>query len=67
MRMSTFHSSGNRNGKGLPKWPSVAQKSWMTMEASDHFRPIPAAGDKAKLKFFQKFFVRQARKLVSLE
>jgi para-nitrobenzyl esterase len=55
-----FAATGNPNGKGLPQWFSVAEKPGMTMEVGDDFRPIPVAGDAAKLDFFQRFFLRPA-------
>jgi hypothetical protein len=36
----------------------VGEKPGMTMEVGNNFRPIPVAGDKTKLDFFQKFFAR---------
>jgi hypothetical protein len=52
-----FDATGNPNAKALPRWFSVAEKLWMTMEVGDNFHPIFVTGGKAKLGFFQKFFV----------
>jgi carboxylesterase type B len=53
---ANFAATGDPNGKGLPRWPSVSDKPGMTMELGDKTAPIAVAGDKAKEDFFKEFF-----------
>jgi len=51
-----FATTGDPNGKGLAAWPAVDKKPGMTMQLGDKTGPIPVAGTKAKLSFFEQFF-----------
>ncbi len=53
---ANFIRTGDPNGPGLPKWPSVQEQPGMTMELGDNTAVIPAAADPAKVAFFQKAF-----------
>jgi carboxylesterase type B len=53
-----FVTTSDPNGKDLPRWPSVSDQTATTMEVGDQTAPIPVAGDKAKLAFFEKHFSR---------
>jgi len=50
-----FATAGDPNGKGLPVWPAVSPDSSVTMELGQQFKPIPIAGDAAKLEFFTRY------------
>jgi len=54
-----FVTTGDPNGSGLAPWPAFQSASPVTMELGDHYRPIPVAGDKAKLEMLKKFFAGQ--------
>jgi carboxylesterase type B len=53
---ANFIGTGNPNGKGLAHWPAVSERSGVTMELGDKAAPIPLAGDKPKLAFFEQYF-----------
>jgi para-nitrobenzyl esterase len=55
-----FIRTGDPNGKGLPHWPSVEEKSEMTMELGDKNEPIPIAGSKEKRELLEKILRRPA-------
>jgi len=55
---ANFAATGDPNGKDLPRWPSVGEKTGMTMELGDKTAPIAVAGDKAKEEFFTAFFLK---------
>jgi carboxylesterase type B len=53
-----FATSGDPNGKGLPRWPAVSPEAATTMEVGDHFRPIPVASSPERLEFYRRFLLR---------
>ena len=57
---ANFIASGDPNGIGLPHWPAVNERPGMTMELGDKAAPIPVAGTKDKLSFYQEYFARTA-------
>jgi para-nitrobenzyl esterase len=50
---ANFAAAGDPNGKGLPHWPSFAEKPDQTMNVGDAFAPIPLAGSADKLRLLQ--------------
>jgi carboxylesterase type B len=50
-----FATTGDPNGKGLPRWPVFDTKSTVTMQLGDDSGPIPVASE-AKFGFFKRFF-----------
>lgn len=55
---ANFIKTGDPNGPGLAHWPSTSEDPGTTMEVGDKYEPIPVAGDKAKLQFFEEYFAR---------
>lgn len=53
-----FATSGNPNGTGLPRWPSVAEQPDQTMNVGDTFAPIPVAGSAEKLQLVRQLLQR---------
>jgi carboxylesterase type B len=53
-----FATSGNPNGAGLPRWPSVAEQPDQTMNVGDTFAPIPLAGSAEKLQLVRQLLQR---------
>jgi para-nitrobenzyl esterase len=53
-----FATTGDPNGKGLPRWPAFDVKSRITMELGEMTGTRPIA-DAARFEFFEKFFARQ--------
>ena len=51
---ANFIRTGDPNGKGLPRWPSSAEKPGTTMELGDKNAPIAVAGSREKLDLFEK-------------
>jgi carboxylesterase type B len=51
---ANFAASGDPNGKGLARWPSISEKPEI-MEVGDKTEPIPVAGSPEKFKFFATF------------
>lgn len=58
---ANFIRAGDPNGAGLPHWPSTQEQPASTMEVGDTNNPIPVAGSKEKLEFFQEWFARPNR------
>jgi carboxylesterase type B len=56
---ANFATTGDPNGKGLPAWPAVDGKSWMTMELNEKPRAIPAADTPAKQAFVERALARR--------
>jgi para-nitrobenzyl esterase len=53
-----FMATGDPNGRGLSVWPAAGAKAEV-MELGDKNGPVPAAGDDAKLAFFDRFLTRK--------
>ncbi|MGO8816748.1 MAG: carboxylesterase/lipase family protein [Terriglobia bacterium] len=51
---ANFAASGDPNGKGLARWPSISEKPEI-MEVGDKTEPIPVAGSPEKFSFFATF------------
>ncbi len=51
---ANFAATGDPNGKGLPQWNPVGDKHEV-MEVGDKTGTIPAAADKPKFAFFEKY------------
>jgi para-nitrobenzyl esterase len=56
---ANFATTGDPNGKGLPAWPAVDGKSWMTIELNEKPREIPAADSPAKQAFLERALARR--------
>lgn len=55
---ANFAATGDPNGKGLPQWSAVNEKTPATMETGDKTEPIPVAGDPAKFEFFKQYLTK---------
>ena len=53
-----FASTGDPNGKGLPKWPAYQQKTDVAMGLGDKIAPL-ATPHKAALDFLDEYFAKQ--------
>jgi para-nitrobenzyl esterase len=53
-----FATTGDPNGKGLPRWPAFDAKNHITLELSEKTGTRPIA-DAARVELFEKFFARQ--------
>ncbi len=53
---ANFVTTGDPNGKGLPHWPSIAEKPGFTMEVGDRNSPIPVTGSEGRRQLLEKFF-----------
>ena len=51
---ANFIKTGNPNGKGLPRWPSVKEKPATAFEIGDKYQSIPVAGSAEKQAFLEK-------------
>jgi carboxylesterase type B len=58
---ANFAATGNPNGKGLPRWPSVAETPDMTMNVGDTFAPIALAGSGEKLQWLRALLAPRPR------
>ncbi|WP_405914761.1 carboxylesterase/lipase family protein [Streptomyces sp. NBC_00728] len=55
---TNFASTGNPNGRGLPRWPAFSPDAATVMELGAHFRSIPVS-DPARTDFWIRFFSAQ--------
>jgi para-nitrobenzyl esterase len=55
---ANFATSGDPNGKSLPRWAPVTPDSAATMEVGEIFRSIPAASSRERQDFFRRFLLK---------
>jgi hypothetical protein len=53
-----FATTGDPNGKGLPRWSAVSEKPDTTMQVGDGTRAIPIADSPGKIDFWKQYFAR---------
>lgn len=55
---ANFAKKGNPNGKGLPRWPAVAERPETTMQIGDETQVISTVGEAARREFWRRYFAR---------
>ena len=55
---TNFAATGDPNGKGLPHWPAVSEKTETTMQIGDGTSAIPVAGSRGRMEFWREYFAR---------
>jgi para-nitrobenzyl esterase len=55
---ANFAATGNPNGKNLPPWQAIGNKTEI-LEVGDKTAPISVAGSPAKFRFFEKYLLAE--------
>lgn len=56
--LANYITTGNPNGRGLPRWPAYSPGSPTVMEVGEHYGPIQVASPE-KLGFWKRYFATQ--------